>query len=332
MNSTALESATAVLLKNLDTEIDAIAQTDSGRPTDSRRWFHGRGQLVPELAFMCIDFFDPVIHITLFDEPPGTREGSLSSAWLNEFVSALIAGIEGRAANAGIVAINVQQRHLPGAPSYLAWGALPDSLYARRDGQRFVLKLDGRQNSGFFLDMEPGRQWLESVAAGRTVLNLFSYTCAFSLVAIKAGAERVVNVDMASGALNQGRDNHRLNELPKEKSVFMCENILKSWSRIRRRGPYDVVILDPPSFQKGSFVANKDYARIVRRLPELMPAGGKVLACLNAPQLGEDFLKDLFDQELPGNQFLERLIPSPDFPDKDSARQLKLLVFEFNRP
>jgi 23S rRNA (cytosine1962-C5)-methyltransferase len=133
---------------------------------------------------------------------------------------------------------------------------------------------------------------------------------------------------MASGALSQGRDNHRLNNLPKERSQFLCENILKSWSRIRKRGPYDLVILDPPSFQRGSFVASKDYARLVRRLPEMMPQGGQVLACLNAPELGEDFVRALFAELLPDSEFLERLPAHEDFPDVDPARQLKLMVFK----
>jgi 23S rRNA (cytosine1962-C5)-methyltransferase len=159
------------------------------------------------------------------------------------------------------------------------------------------------------------------------VLNLFAYTCAFSVVAIAAGAEKVVNVDMSSAALNLGRANHQLNNLAKSKSEFVAENILKSWSRVKKPGPYDLVIIDPPSYQKGSFIAEKDYAKVIRRLPELMPAGGLVLACLNAPELSEGFLKQQFVEQCPHAEFIERVKPHADFPDIDPEQQLKLLVY-----
>src|SRR5690606_32284423 len=167
-----------------------------------------------------------------------------------------------------------QRRHESGAPSQVLWGELPESVYAHWRELRFELSFAQQQNCGFFLDMEPGRQWLAQEAGGKRLLNLFAYTSSLSVVALAAGAERVVNVDMSSRALNWSRRNHQLNGLDKARSEFLAEDILKSWGRIRRRGPYDLVIFDPPSFQPGSFVATKDYGRLVRRIPELMPEGG----------------------------------------------------------
>ena len=95
-------------------------------------------------------------------------------------------------------------------------------------------------------------------------------------------------------------------------------------------GPYDLVILDPPSFQKGSFDSVKDYVKLVRRLPELMPSGGLVLSCLNNPDLHPDFLIDTFRAACPNAQFLYRLAPHSDFPDSEPGRQLKMLVFSLS--
>jgi len=67
--------------------------------------------------------------------------------------------------------------------------------------------------------------------------------------------------------------------------------------------------------------------RLVRRLPELMPQGGLVLACLNAPELTTEFLIDVFSRECPTGTYEERLVPSADFPDVNPEQQLKLLVF-----
>jgi 23S rRNA (cytosine1962-C5)-methyltransferase len=176
--------------------------------------------------------------------------------------------------------------------------------------------------------MEAGRIWLEQHAVDKRVLNLFAYTCAFSVVAIAAGAEKVVNVDMSSAALNIGRANHQLNNLAKNKSEYVAENILKSWSRVKKPGPYDLAIIDPPSYQKGSFIAEKDYGKVIRRLPELMPGGGLVLACLNAPELSEGFLRQQFIDQCPQAEFVERVKPHADFPDIDLEQQLKLLVYK----
>lgn len=281
---------------------------------DSYRVFHGRGRTFPGLEFVTVDFFQPAILITLFFEPP--------AHWLDE----LIAKIHPLFASSNSVLV-VQRRYVLNAPSEIIWGELPESICARRGNSLFNLHLAQQQNSGFFLDMESGREWIEQHAAGKRVLNLFAYTCAFSVVAIAAGAEKVVNVDMSSAALNLGRVNHQLSNLAKNKSEFVAENILKSWSRVKKPGPYDLVIIDPPSYQKGSFIAEKDYAKVIRRLPELMPAGGLVLACLNAPELSEGFLRQQFVEQCPQAEFVARVKPHADFPDVDPEQQLKLLVY-----
>lgn len=282
---------------------------------DSYRVFHGRGRCFPGFEFVTVDYFQPVILVTLFFEPP--------QDWLTQ----LVAQTKPFFSSTQSVFI-VQRRYIPNAPSEILWGELPEVVLARRGKSLFNLHVAQQQNSGFFLDMEPGRQWIEQHAANKRVLNLFAYTCAFSVIAIGAGAEKVVNVDMSSAALNLGRANHQLNGLAKNKSEFVAENILKSWSRVKKPGPYDVVIIDPPSYQKGSFVAEKDYGKVIRRLPELMPDGGLVLACLNAPELSEGFLKQQFIEQCPQAIFIERLRSHPDFPDVDPEQQLKLLVYK----
>lgn len=299
----------------LDRVIDLQQKLQTNQFIDSYRLLHGRGRCFEGLEFANVDFFQPVLLVVLYKEPPEN--------WLNEFV-----GFMQDKLSEQLSCVLVQRRYLPNAPSEIVLGTLPEQAFARRGQLLFNLHLNAQQNSGFFLDMEAGRQWIEKNTAGKRVLNLFAYTCAFSVVAVAAGAEKVVNVDMSSPALNLGRANHQLNNIPKAKAEFVAENILKSWSRVKKPGPYDVVIIDPPSYQKGSFIAEKDYAKVIRRLPELMPQGGLVLACLNAPELSDAFLKDQFAGQLPQAEFIERLAAHPDFPDVDTEQQLKLLVYK----
>jgi 23S rRNA (cytosine1962-C5)-methyltransferase len=224
----------------------------------------------------------------------------------------------------------IQKRYLPGCPSEVLVGDLPESVVAIENGLRYKLNLLNNRNSGFFPDMKLGREFVASNCAGKKVLNLFAYTCSFSVVAIDAGAKEVVNVDMSKGALTVGRENHHLNQLSTRQVTFMPYNILKSWGRIKKAGPYDLIVIDPPTFQKGSFAASRDYQKIVRRLSDLANDSCLVLAALNSPDLESTFVKDIFKEHAPDFKFEYRLPEMSSFPSKNSERALKNLVFRYH--
>ena len=288
---------------------------------DSCRLFHGRGGTVPGFEFVSVDLFYPVLLITLFKKPGKDWEAALLDVLLQS---------ELFFCNRGAVSIQcvlVQSRYLRDGPVRVAWGEYKEPLCAREAGLKFSLSLIENRNHGFFLDMAAGRSWLSSLAAGKKVLNLFSYTCAFSVVAAAAGASKVVNVDLSSQALAIGRQNHRLNPESDTLIEYKKLDILRSWGRLRRSGPFDVVIIDPPSSQKGSFDAERDYRKIIRRLPELVSPGGDILACLNAPYLGYLFLQKLFEEVFP-EAILQGILPASEgFPEQDQNAGLKLLHY-----
>ncbi len=205
-------------------------------------------------------------------------------------------------------------------------GSVPDPHAVTEQGARYRVHVLKGQNHGLFLDMACGRQWLRGQARGQRVLNLFAYTCAFSVAALQGGATEVVNLDMAAGALAIGQQNHRLNDLAGAR--FLAHDLFKSWGKVQRMGPYDIVVADPPSYQKGSFVASKDYPRLVRRLPELLAPGGQALLCLNAPEMPSQFLLDVVASEAPGLRFVRRLENPAAFADAQPERALKVMLFE----
>ena len=303
----------------LQSQLAELAESGS---RDSRRLFHGRGGCYWGLEQLSVDFFWPVLLITFYK--PTAAEISEQ-----QLITSILQIMTALPLPQPLQAACVQRRYLPDAPIEIVRGELPVELLARRGAQKFILRLKGNQNSGFFLDMEPGRCWLEAIAVGKRILNLFSYTCAFSVVAAAAGAAQVVNVDMSRAALERGRQNHRLNGIPTDAVQFLGLNILKSWGRIRRAGPFDIAVIDPPSFQPGSFVAARDYHKLLRRVPEFMRPGGELLLCLNAPELGPDFLLRLVQQHCPACELVERLPAALDFPDADPQRELKLLHFRY---
>ncbi len=302
-------------LENLESEIFEKTQT---KTEELIRLFHGRGGCYEGWEFLTIDAIDKVLNIAYFTE----IDEALDQALQNLFEKLFDTG--------SYEAVVLQRRYLPKAPSEILLGRLPEKLYAVEDGLYYKLDLMNNQNSGFFPDMKIGRQFIREEARGKRVLNLFSYTCAFSVAAYKGGASSVVNVDMSKRVLETGRDNHRFNDVEIRGTRYMPYNILKSFSRIKKAGPYDLIIIDPPSFQRGSFAATKDYQKIIRRLEELASEECTVLSALNSPHLDSQFIIDLFKEEAPSFHFIRRLKNMESFPSKESERALKNLVFKNN--
>ena len=213
-----------------------------------------------------------------------------------------------------------------GAQASAAAGAAPASGAA---GLQAEWACSARQSGAISYLSDSDREARAEVGAdapGARVLNLFAYTCAFSVAALQGGAAHVVNIDMARGAIATGQQNHQLHGLHGG-AAFLAPDIFHSWGKITRAGPYELVIVDPPSYQKGSFVATKDYARLLRRLPDLLSDGGHALLCLNAPELSMGFLRGLVDEHAPALRFMER-VPNPAvFADVDDDRALKVAVF-----
>jgi len=298
--------------------LDAIATMP--RPTGACRIFHGRGGLHPGCEQWTLDAYPPVWVLTSF-APAGERE-----------LAALGVALQARWAQiAPGEPLNwvFQCRQGPDSETRLMAGSVPEPHVVAEDGARFHVHVLRGQNHGLFLDMAEGRRWVRAHMAahpGAKVLNLFAYTCAFSVAALQGGAVQVVNMDMARGALATGQQNHRLNGLGAGAS-FLAHDIFSSWGKITRGGPYGLVIADPPSYQKGSFVATKDYARLVRRLPDLLAPGGHALLCLNAPELGTAFLQDLVRELTPQLVFAGRIANPPAFADVDAERALKVLLY-----
>lgn len=279
------------------------------------RIFHGRGGCFLGFEFLTIDAIDTLLFVVFFEECDELIEKELV-----EFFKTL----KTKGFNTAII----QRRYLAKAPSEVLFGEDTQDRYAIENGLKYHLSFLNHQNIGFFADMKKGREFVAQNCRGKNVLNLFSYTCSFSVVAMHHGAKQVVNVDMSKAALNMGRDNHYLNDLETNHVKFLPFNILKSWSKIRKFAPYDLIIIDPPSFQKGSFIASKDYNKIIRRLGELSHENTQVMACLNDPILDEHFIQTIFEENASEFIFEKRLDNVESFKTLNENRSLKNLIFK----
>lgn len=281
------------------------------------RIFHGRGGHFDDFRFVNIDWFDSVVLIILYSEVEPT--------WLAELSQHIQQQLGSRCRS---IQVQYRCRHL--APYEVLWGEEISAPIADEAGLKYQLNLGRNQNYGLFFDMEQGRRWVQANADGANVLNLFSYTCGFSVAAIAGGARQVVNVDMSKASLAVGRDNHRLNQHDLSKVKYLAHDIFKSWGKLKKMGPYDLVIADPPSLQKGSVNVIRDYPKIIRRLPELLVPGGRAMLCLNAPELDFAFLRQAVSEHCPQLVLETEVAPSAIFQNLDQDKGLKVLVYRLN--
>ena len=281
-----------------------------------KRLFHGRGGLYEGLNFLTVDSIGDILSVGFYFDVDSKIENEVLNI-IKSFVK-----------ESNHKTILLQRRYLDKSTIDIIQGDIDDEVIAYENDLKFYLNLKSNLNSGYFGDMKLGREYIRSISKDKKVLNLFSYSCGFSLAALLGKAKSVVNFDMSKSALNLGRKNHHLNNLDTKKVKFYPHNILKSFSRIKRDGLYDIVIIDPPTFQKGSFEATKDYEKIIKRLDSFTQDGAIVLACLNSPTLDSNYLINLFKTYAPQFEFIEKLNNLKEYDALTQERSLKNLVFK----
>ena len=186
--------------------LDCIAQLTP--PTDAGRLFHGRGGRYPGCEHLSLDAYPPVLLLTSFTPLDAASLAAIDQA------------LQQRFAALGQTLNWVYQQRGAGAHNQLMRGTVPQLHTVSEGTARYRVRLLQGQNHGLFLDMAAGRAWVgqhiqalrEQGNADIKVLNLFAYSCAFSVAALQAGASEVINMDMASSTLALGRENHQLNQ------------------------------------------------------------------------------------------------------------------------
>lgn len=145
------------------------------------------------------------------------------------------------------------------------WGGEPpDALVVQEHGMRLLVRPKVGQKTGMFLDQREHRRLVRGWASGRSVLNLFSYNGGFSVAAALGGATRVTSVDLAEPALEDARENFRLNGLDPAAHAFVATDAF-AW---KGEGA-DLVVVDPPSLshaQKADGAARAAYKQLHRQL------------------------------------------------------------------
>jgi 23S rRNA (cytosine1962-C5)-methyltransferase len=202
----------------------------------------------------------------------------------------------------GIIARNdVAVRSLEGLEEKVEvlYGEVPETVEAQEHGLRFRVDLAGGQKTGHFLDQKENHLVLKGMAAGKRVLDCFSYSGSWGVHAAAFGAAEVTCLDISERAAALARENAALNGLEGVVRVEVCDAFdrLRSLKHEGRR--FDVVVLDPPAFVKNKKAlkeAEKGYLTINRRGLELLNEGGHLITCSCSYHMGREPFRDLLTQ------------------------------------
>ncbi|MDD2309276.1 MAG: class I SAM-dependent rRNA methyltransferase [Desulfuromonadaceae bacterium] len=180
----------------------------------------------------------------------------------------------------------------------LAGKAAPQRLEARENGLTFLVTLEQGLNSGLFLDQRRNRRDLMGRVKGKRLLNLFSYTGAFSVAAAAAGAAEVTSVDASAGYTDWARDNFSANRINPKQHEFIVGDCLAVLGKLAQGGKrYDIILMDPPSFSttaKSRFTTRGGTSDLVAAALPLLTDNGLLIASSNHQKVDvAEYLKEL---------------------------------------
>lgn len=318
----------------------ALMQQLQAENTDAWRLFHGSVEDWPGLT---IDRYGELILVQSFHAP--LLEGQLAAieTFYQQALPELAVVYNDRSQGNSRVSnvLSPEQNELAVRPRVIRELGVRYRFQARHDGQ----------DPWLFLDLRAGRRRIMQEAAGKSVLNLFAYTCGVGIAAASAGARQVMNIDFAASALAVGKDNAGLNALPigvrfVHSDAFAALRQLSGLGqpamvRGRRLPPFpkleaqafDLVFLDPPRYAKSPFgvvdLVN-DYAALFKPALLSTAEGGTLICCNNVAQVGRDEWIDQLQRSARkvgrAVRDIEWLQPEADFPSRDGHHPLKMAL------
>jgi 23S rRNA (cytosine1962-C5)-methyltransferase len=331
-----LVSALAAALERRGALLEPLA----AEGTDCVRLLHGVAEGAPGVT---VDRYGPVLLVQTWRAPLAEGELDALTAVANDALGATLAPCWNHRGEG------------PGG------SARDDDALTAPIGHELGLAYDVRpRHRGadplLFLDLRAGRRWVKGASAGKTVLNLFAYTCGVGVAALAGGAREVVNVDFARSALAIGRANAARNVAAAdlaaldERFVTITDDVIpvvrqfaglalpthgKRARAFVRRAPrqFDLVVLDPPRWAKGKYGAVdvvRDYPSLFKPALLATAPGGTVLATNHVPEVArDDWLATLERCAAKAGRplaALDTLEPEADFPSSDANPPLKIAL------
>jgi len=308
--------------------------------TDAYRLFHGSVEGEPGLT---IDRYGDLLLVQSFHRPLAAAQLAALTAFYATAIPGLHCVYNDRSQPNSRIANALE-------PQALAAASQPRTAHELGVNYLIQARHDG-QDPWLFLDLRAARRRVMREAPGKSLLNLFAYTCGVGIAAAKAGASYVVNVDFAESALDVGRENARLNDLPL-RPRFVKSDAFPAMRQLAGMGQptmvrgkrmpafpklearqFDIVFLDPPRYAKSLFgvvdLVN-DYPALFKPALLCTAAGGTLICCNNVAAVARDAWLDQLERSArkAGRPIreIEWIAPESDFPSSDGQPPLKVVL------
>lgn len=217
-----------------------------------------------------------------------------------------------------------------GGPKHLGGEPVEKPFWVMESGMKFEIDFRAGYSPGLFLDQRINRNKLCRLAKNATLLNTFSYTCAFGVAAAMGGAS-TVNLDLSRHYLDWGRRNYEINRISLGNHDFIYGDVFDWLGRFQRRGrKFDVIVLDPPTFSRDRkskvFRIQDDYGDLADLAAKCLNRDGRLFCSTNFHGMTfNDFLRIL--RTAVDRPF--KAVPGSVPPDFTGEKYLKTVWMEF---
>ena len=184
----------------------------------------------------------------------------------------------------------------------------PDFFTVLENGVLYQVFMNDGLMTGIFLDQHEVRGSLvDGLAMGKSLLNMFSYTAAFSVAAALGGASQTTSVDLAKRSRELSQAHFQANGLSTDEHRFIVMDVFEYFKYAKRKGlTYDVIVLDPPSFarnKKQTFSVAKDYHKLISQSLEILNPEGIIIASTNAANVSRQKFTEQIDKGFAGRSY-----------------------------
>ena len=184
----------------------------------------------------------------------------------------------------------------------------PEFFTVLENGVLYQVFMNDGLMTGIFLDQHEVRGSLvDGLAMGKSLLNMFSYTAAFSVAAAMGGASQTTSVDLAKRSRELSEAHFQANGISTDDHRFIVMDVFEYFKYAKRKGlTYDVIVLDPPSFarnKKQTFSVVKDYHKLISQSLEILNSGGIIIASTNAANVSRQKFTEQIDKGFAGRSY-----------------------------
>lgn len=192
--------------------------------------------------------------------------------------------------------------------AYVYGQEAPDFFTVLENGVLYQVFMNDGLMTGIFLDQHEVRGSLvDGLAMGKSLLNMFSYTAAFSVAAAMGGASQTTSVDLAKRSRELSQAHFQANGLSTDEHRFIVMDVFEYFKYAKRKNlTYDVIVLDPPSFarnKKQTFSVAKDYHKLISQSFEILNPGGIIIASTNAANVSRQKFTEQIDKGFAGRSY-----------------------------